>query len=272
MTLNLQKLHCQARKPLFLSCVVVYLLQIAPFVLVAAMDISELTEEALFAMQAKDFERAIQYLKEALALSRQRLATDDSVAAPPTGDGVVMGCRTILSDLELARVEDVSANNDFLIFDRVFVPTNQDSPARQSMACLYNIAVCYHLHALHKARDGTTIMQRAIYFYSIGINTTAEMVQDQDPDPFVVVLYLAFLNNLGHIRSHVGDYEQADWYSRAVYSTLITFLRQRGVVDPVTTTMEHIPPAGVREVPTLAFSFFCPLRFYSAFQTLAAAA
>lgn len=227
------------------------------------MDIKDATTQAALAMKDNDFDGALRLLKQTLGMSRTNLALmgDNDEEGTATTSGAMM-CVPALSDDAISTVETSCVNNDFLLFDRIFVPSNQDSPARQSMACLYNIGLCYHLGAFRNpAPDYRTMLNKAAFFYRMGIDTTEQLVNDdENSDPFVVILHLAFLNNNGHISSHLLEEEDARWHSETVLTTVLTYLRGRGVADPFSIRMETIIPGGPR--PVSALSFFCPLRFY----------
>ena len=221
------------------------------------MDIKDVTTQAALAMTENDFDGALRLLKQTLGMSRTNLALmggNEEEGTGITAGGMV--CVPVLSDDGLTTLETTCVNNDFLLFDRIFVPSNQDSPARQSMACLYNLGLCYHLGAFcNPAGDYRNMLNKATFFYRMGIDTTEQLVQeDETPDPFVVILHLAFLNNNGHISSHLLDEEDSRWHSETILATVLTSLRRRGVADPFSTRMESIIPG--------ALSFFCPLRFY----------
>lgn len=232
------------------------------------MDIKELTREATLAMRSNEFARAIRLLKNALGVSRRNLAADADgpiVETRAHGNRILMDCSVVLSPTQLGIVEEVTANNDFLLFDRVFVPSERDSPAYQSIACLYNIALCYHLCALCvPTADRVAVLRRASYFYKVGIASTGELVDDDDPDPFLVVLYLAFLNNHGHVLSYFCEHDEAHRQFQTIHRTLLFFYRRRGISDPVGGPLGHTVfsrPVGGRQSSALAF--FCPLRYMS---------
>lgn len=227
------------------------------------MDIKNVTTKAALALSDNDFDVALRLLKQTLRMSRTNLALagdDEEQGAGITAGGMV--CVPALSDDGLSLLEASWVNNDFLLFDRIFVPSSQDSPARQSMACLYNLGLCYHLGAFRNpSADYRTMLNKATFFYRMGIDTTQQLVhEEENPDPFVVIMHLAFLNNNGHISSHLLDEEDSRWHSETILTTVLTYLRGRGVADPFSTGLEAIIPGGPR--PVSALSFFCPLRFY----------
>ena len=230
------------------------------------MDIKNITQEAALAMKENNFDGALRMLKESLGMSRRNLAAMGAGDTPQDSEEISTGampCISALSDADLSHVEEASVNNDFVLFDNLFLPCNQDTPARQSMASLFNLGLCYHLSALRNpVGDARALLLRASYLYNLGINTTGQLVQeDANPDPFVVILCLSFLNNSGHIASHLLEHEESRWHSETVPQTIVTFLlRRRGVVDPVSFRLESILPGSSR--PGSALSFFCPLRFY----------
>ena len=241
------------------------------------MDVRELTQAATSAMKSKQFARAIQLLKEALRISRRNLAAEldgDMVATRRAPGPVLMDTAAVLSTTDLEVVEEMSVNNDFLIFDRVFLPADADLPAYQSMACLYNIALCYHLWGFCGSGDRRMILRRASSFYRIGLDTAADLVEDDaGPDVIVVVLYLAFLNNQGHINSHFCEHDEANLHLETIYSTLLSLQRRSRVIDPV--ILSHMEPVfyGNAEGRLASdASFFCPFRYFSRLHTTAAAA
>ena len=246
------------------------------------MDIQHVTHEAALAMRERDFDKALRLLKQSLTLSRRNLANmndNDEQGTADTSSSHVMVCIPALDDTSLSAVEDGSVNNDFLLFDRLFVPSNHDSAARQSMACLYNLALCHHLAAFCRARrDPLAMLQKATFLYRMGITTTEQLVNeqqeddDEDPDPFVVILYLAFLNNNGHVSSHLLEHQESRWHAETIRNTVLAHVvsSRQGRGDPFSTTtrMETIPDGR----PVSALSFFCPLRFSPSQSTPAPAA
>lgn len=237
------------------------------------MDINTVTQEAALAMKGNDFERALKLLKVSLGISRRNLSAmrdghgDDNVV-----DACGMASVRAVTDADLTTVEACSVNNDFLLFDQLFVPTNQDSPARQSMACLFNLGLCYHLFAFcGRSGDCSTSLKKASHFYNMGINTTEQLVHnDGNLDSSVAILYLAFLNNGGHVASHLLDKEESRWHSQTILRTVLVVLPRRGVVDPVSTLLGSFIPSSTDSFSAL--SFFCPLRFYAEFNVPAPAA
>lgn len=256
------------------------------------MDIQELTQEAILAIQTNEFEQAIRLFKAALAQARHNLLTENDTNGPvlvpprhPQPQGMVM--QAVLLPAQWMALEERTVNNDFLLFDRVFVPTDQDTSAHQSMACLYNIALCYHLFAFHNnnnnnGSDPTALLRRASYFYRLGINSTGELVADNDAieDPWVIILYLALLNNHGHIRSYFCEHDLAIRHLQTIYATLDFFYTRNGVNDPVGITSTHphhllesiLFAVGGGRPASSALAFFCPLRYMARPRTPAAAA
>ena len=227
------------------------------------MDIQNATTQAALALKDNDFDGALRLLKQTLGMSRTNLALtsdNEEQGARITAGGMV--CVPALSDDGLSSLEASCVNNDFLLFDKIFVPSNQDSPARQSIACLYNLGLCYHLGAFRNpSADYRTMLNKATFIYRMGIDTTEQLVhEDESPDPFVVIMHLAFLNNNGHISSHLLDEEDSRWHSETILTTVLTYLGGRGVADPFSTRSEAIIPGSPR--PVSALSFFCPLRFF----------
>lgn len=129
-----------------------------------------------------------------------------------------------ISDWPKTRVTTIDNNNGavlpenvFMLFDQAFIPASSPesvdgaaSPRYQELAyafILYNLGLALHMKGMEHEKHYQSL-HLAVKFYRMALAVLEQHCDDGRPSE-IVLLLLALFNNIGHIRSHFADINEA---------------------------------------------------------------
>lgn len=99
-----------------------------------------------------------------------------------------------------------STDNLFVFYSRVFVfaERNQGPPMREFVVLLYNLALAHHEEGIHK--NTPSLLEDSLEFYEMAVDIMKSLSQQMDD--YDLLLLLAVVNNMGHIHSHLLNFQE----------------------------------------------------------------
>ena len=224
---------------------------------------NDLWQSAMQSLQTKRFDEASDLWMRVLVDSLNG-AHQSCVHPVPRGpqQEVRLQSIPILTPGDIKPMESFSAHNQMILFDRVFALHGGGSQLTfyRPVIAMYNTALCMHLRALERPRDDSSrLLARAKNIYHLCLTTVGGIIQQYDqPTPSIVLLYLACLNNRGHIQSHLCEQYDVVSHILCVLQGLKLLYGQEQDTDPRVVSLEDVGGVGSSDLAFFLYFRFLP--------------
>lgn len=186
-----------------------------------------LNAKAVALMQEGHFSQAVAVLRTALdeiIQSLGLLASSERSRACADGSKVAHTLPIFISSIPLAVSPSLDKgaavyqdHHSFSIFDRALTITGTDPSALASMVgqnslavvVLYNMGLIHQLRGLRHLKGQKNCFIKAMQIYKMALSVLGRCSESIGGEDLASFLYLAVLNNMGHIHSHFCETQQA---------------------------------------------------------------
>lgn len=227
----------------------------------------ELWQEATRTLRARRFAEASVLWSRMLHAFRDAVLFQEQSGRdrlPAAQRPVHIGCIPIMTPGEMDVVNDMSTQNQFIIYDRAFSLHGEEADlfTFRPLVAIYNAALCYHLHAFTVRRNQGSacrhLLQRASCLYEHCSQVLSELVHDAHghPDSGLVLLFMACANNHGQIKSHFCEHQAVTRDVEMILQSLILLLGRTEDTDP-----RSVSRTSVQGIASHDLSFFVVFRF-----------